>query len=1460
MARTLRKRKRTQKPSSAPPAPQEPEPENSPQAKWFQLFEKYPREGPYRLQFIETEAEEYEPWIEYLKKDEAFLVFCKENVATTNRKGTVFPRIALACKELSVPYLIATPELLECLAQRTGHTARRGCVAGVFLLAVKEQDRSEFEEVKKQGFWRAFVDLCRSTNIKYKRAVRKFVKAISNITGTEDPTTVQESPIVVGGHRTKESVLEGKAKVVIVSSVPENENPLHYETLRYCYLNKIPFVVGKTQEAAGKLFRTASVDMAYIAASGVPLYDMHVDRMVERFSTVSRQCDCELFESNGYSVEEAKSVVEDFRRILGKHPLPASREGAAGMILPGQGSLGSTVNSGATELSACDGGNSKPLALEPDQSSKHSHSVVTGSRARDSDKPLSTTDIGFGKVVGASLDNDDRSSPRTGVSIHSAHIDTAGTDQKTYLWDTTAALKPSQPLAYGTVQPETHGQLASGPMSESCASELPGSYGESIGDVARKVLEGHGSRSTAEQATCVIVDHESGDTIDEMEGLGCRESSLTSGTSNATNGVLDLETLRLEEEIAALEASMRANRSRRQAVNDEKEKKLVALREAESRKSELIDKNRDLLLMLAKQTNVQEGLQIALQKSRRQLRRLESPDISLPHSQKEIFQHADEYPKGGEPSDGETSTRSHRGDQSFAADGSNEPVRRILVEPGVLRCFWENRSRCGSFLPCVDTKELILSILRVAVLEVLETDLTLDGWEHRRQSMWNTCLDARMLVDQSIDLRSDYGADDADVTGRERHIDLNVQLCPYELSGECHDEACAYQHLQERHGSRLLPREFLPLPRQLLRSTARSSGFLDSLGSSTADRKKATARDHETGMDPETPMNSKEEIKSDGWDENLDYVSLPILDSPAKDNGYEARATVAAFEEKSISAESFAGTWLTRKVSASVSSLVERDGFILDEADGTLKLAKTEGMSCIYRVVSCFCFLLHAGRYDLTRSLMSLVVSHRKETRFTRSKAGIASKLSLPLLQILETMQEQSFAEDATGGLFIGSFELQSRGVVLSLFFQHLRSPDCKLDLFRALSTLLDIKNAFHHASGAQRDQSAHGELETKDLKSTIVAMERRGSSDEAGADVFQDIVQFLLNAIVRGRELRKSVAHATSIRLVISDVLPLCMNLLMGNNSKLTVDRDKWSASLAGIFTVSNALLGAIQCVATRINLDSKIGAERSECLEVYTAVDKILQLFSDVVSDCPSLELIITPLHAAHVSLASTMRMYDKAQQGLEALLASNEDNDMPSLSALSELLWSQLIQLESSLPRRCDDSNRETTRSFDIPPETLRRHEVIADNVVAREVHPHHVTLENDWNLTECLGESFTVGDELFDSYINILKVLPGSQESAMADFALTDWRLSRRQTRGTPSTVYHLLPQSLLLVGASLSSLHLTRVGLDKLPYFFGRYFRNLKVRALPGSQTWRAPRLTRFFSSIRIASEPRPVGK
>jgi hypothetical protein len=733
---------------------------------------------------------------------------------------------------------------------------------------------------------------------------------------------------------------------------------------------------------------------------------------------------------------------------------------------------------------------------------------------------------------------------------------------------------------------------------------------------------------------------------------------------------------------------------------------------------------------------------------------------------------------------------------------------------------------------------------------------------HRRELLWNTCLDLlqwRCPDDDDAHHEEKDKQDDFPKPKTLSMLDPNVSLCPYELSGVCADDLCPYQHMDK---SSMLPRERLMLPSLNLPPPSRDNNEFD-------DGRPAETSEANTDGKPEpkisVPITSDnqhqdqpEEEKSQGSVDDTgalllhddkgdgdnafgeDFIALPMPpteeeSAPEDDESVvdNEDLIVSCYLDDATKANSVSFWWDDSKVlernltnvihpNMSVTTWLEKvTGFRMlgsGKASEYLRKDPTTADECITwlgQLVDVMRVSLHAGRRDITRG----VCQEWDEPL----RVPDCLKTSLTLIG------EIAFSSSSqTSPAFFKAFTVQ---VSLSVVSQFLRETQMKEkmemigDMCQRLVESVLGNEEFTVTDDEITYSSLVDGLRTELYRSMTLDCD---DQDREGFNVLKANISWAM---------KLPGIDAFSVHQLDSRVLKPSWSLV-SRFLRRSVGQDRPLACTRAAIIMGYIILRCLERFTQKVNMgNDNLGASMTAALTtVDSTIYRILLKLSDLISDIPLLELLLSPLYAASVSTGCFLRLYATAQHRLETILGAQGDkrfqvrkqgreNSVP-FARYSELLWSQLCHLRMALP--CESpskDNGEKEYPWEPSPIVLESQKALGSRVAEYGIHLRHIRLDGD-------GTMFRTrrGGTPYSTSLSLALLAGSSEESVEVNI---DGVLAHEPDERTrvPSPLRSSLPRSIMLAGRALTRLSLVGCRLTSLPASFGLYFPKLDVSEL-----------------------------
>ena len=363
---------------------------------------------------------------------------------------------------------------------------------------------------------------------------------------------------------------------------------------------------------------------------------------------------------------------------------------------------------------------------------------------------------------------------------------------------------------------------------------------------------------------------------------------------------------------------------------------------------------------------------------------------------------------------------------------------------------------------------------------------------------------------------------------------------------------------------------------------------------------------------------------------------------------------------------------------------------------------------------------------------------------------------------------------------------------------------------------------------------------------------ERQGESgkQDNAESIFERVTSSLLEDIQMALDCASAIRSGFSLHSVAEDYLrPIWSVIKTSLRPRRRIEIQEVPRSTMCLrsfiyitYAIKGALEGAVDFLKSVAGDPHQLSAlSFSSLVQLDIACHGILKSLKSIILDDVDTTLLsafLTPIMGASVSFACHLGLYTKVQFRLEDLLGnSTKDTAAASLFTYSELFWSQLVHLRSTLPFSQVVSPKKTPPAMQtiLSSELSESHKQIASKVLSYGVHVHHLCASGDWNILSRLGAIAQEGrPKQAAKQLGICTSLLGTATKPFAVGLRTFLPLPPPASlRRIESECSHLVtfPRSLLVYGWKISSLHLDWCMLRELPHSLGLYLPNLKVGML-----------------------------
>ncbi len=702
----------------------------------------------------------------------------------------------------------------------------------------------------------------------------------------------------------------------------------------------------------------------------------------------------------------------------------------------------------------------------------------------------------------------------------------------------------------------------------------------------------------------------------------------------------EVDALRLEERIFLLEAMLKNIADRRKLLQQEQDTAVADLREKEDRVVRLVAKKKELFLTLGRKRKLQQQMTKLLAKAEQRLQMLSTTDeislddlVELAGSESTASLNRDtdktfSYSSSSSVQEAQNTINQHR---------SGHTLHLADIALDRLRALWLSKRdpifRLATFGSVLFTKEKIKTFLHINAMETLAVDKAANGWRWRRESMWNTCLDVRLII--SDIWRSETRPANSDRISNSSlkpfsdRVDPYIPICPYEISGECQDEYCAYQHLQPRSFGRVLPREFLPLPHLLLSLVEEAEDELQLPAIPNFQEK------HRKGPAAKSPTPLADKTFEE------DFILLPELGLSSSDanSGFEDYALLPVLETYNVINKADK-SWLSRKQmeqttkdNVSFKKLLEGGNFYLEEQQESifieLERVKTpiEVLLFLVRLTKVVRLCIHAGRFDVSRAILDFSSEwsenlEKERPSLEESTVGFSSMI----VRILNVLEQRAFALETEPGdsVFQIAYRTQEHLAVVSCLLEFVMPRIGDESIAAVLRTLTALEREVTHIDEIDCDQPQ----DRLPIYFYPVAME----NDARQSVSLEEYLPQFIRHMAKTRQLRRDVLKIRPPSKLVADaVKPSLRWFEQFVERSLRLGQHTKDVLLMGVMLISQLVMGTIEAVAIELKMDSQIENVRNQILDVWVAIDKLLFSIQKSCSFFPSLECECCPWYYA-------------------------------------------------------------------------------------------------------------------------------------------------------------------------------------------------------------------------------------
>ena len=789
--------------------------------------------------------------------------------------------------------------------------------------------------------------------------------------------------------------------------------------------------------------------------------------------------------------------------------------------------------------------------------------------------------------------------------------------------------------------------------------------------------------------------------------------------------------------------------------------------------------------------------------------------------------------------------------------------------------------RCA-FYTQLDSPGLLLHMMNTIVLENLlcREQLKVDGCGQVHVSrIWGTSLDIMKQVTWSNQNPS-FTREISTASVESECIDPNVQLCPYELGGTCADDRCPYQHLsktkQSKNGRKLLSLDdnfikYHSLPKLALPPSPFSEGNAseeESTDANDVDLKRSTA------VEEKEMKSIPESSNVQCFVQNDDYISLPTAAETID-------TQVVGNRESSGDLEFCERFWWYREQPFDTSLNAHespRDVFtnvlisfgLRRNAQNVEFISPTRSWDQSKEELERNELVVNARMIDMCR-----VCIHLGEGPFVL--ATLDSWQKKPCAKLFrQTIKSARRQVEVSMGCNSSQIMFDTQ-LFLLLFSRYISAQYYKHDMQFSLQGVLDIisgqknkkwKDLFESIvsrSPKRRKTTTQGENEwTAFERSLHLMMEKEVIIPFPNLTKGEEFAYFV-NCLRVGKVLESAVWELSQEHKSFSPVMNILEPAWASLQTLLQAGDNLWGGSeWLEPDLVATIIVGPViyTCASKSIvvTVPSHPGQTKEKGLPKYdmraianmnyldkciVGILKGLNRFNKENREKDMIELLVSPLHALSVSLSIATGLVDKAQSKLcYALAKGKTHSNIPSLFAISGVLWSQLIQIVVTFP----GYNAALRYDHTIPAladAVATAHQELVSRVFEFGVVPDNIVLPGDNQITTSLWGTKGPKKTYKAKWENVRRIIYTQHESEKDQ---TKHAEKLDLIADNYMKEHSCFPETLLVAGEAVTKLRLADCGLRKLPTSFGLRLSNLQVWLLGAVLAVVIKFLTVIFSS------------